>query len=467
MSINSALLAGASGLLANSSALASISDNIANVNTVGYKRANAVFTPQYESRGGAARYTAGGVGAYARLSISESGLLTAGSSPTDLAISGNGFFVVRDQSDATAADAVSFTRAGRFNADASGFLRNDAGKYLSGWPVAADGSVTSNPSDLNALETINLSSIGGAAQATSSVGINANLLASQTISAQEATYDPTASATNMASGTVTPDFQRSIPIYDSQGGVRTITVSLLKQDPTGAAPRAANQWWAEIHVTPAADVDIGAGLVDGQVANGVLAFDAEGRIDTTNTTLPASLSFGASSGAAPGAAGYKWATDAGIAAQNLALDFGSPAAPGGFTQFDSPSTLLSTNVDGSAFGNFAGVDIDDGGNVFAKFTNGIVRRIYQVPIATFVNPDGLQAESGGSYTVTPDSGAFTLGSAGLGNAGNIAASTLENSNVDLATEFTGLITTQRAYSASSKIITTADEMLDEAIRMKR
>lgn len=460
MSINSALLAGASGLKANSSALSAISDNIANVNTVGYKRANAVFTPMYESRGASTAYTAAGVNAVSRLSISESGLLTAGSSPTDLAISGNGFFVVRDAATASSADPVSFTRAGRFSSDAAGYLRNDAGKYLAGWPVAADGSVTTNPSDLNALQTINLSSIGGAAEATTSIGVNANLLASQTVSAAEATYAATASATNMASGTVTPDFQRSIPVYDSQGGIRTITISLLKSS-------TPNQWHAEMHVTPETDVDTGTGLINGQVATGILAFDAQGRIDTTASTLPTSLSFLSANSAAPGAGAFKWATATGVDAQTITLDFGSPTAPGGFTQFDSPSALLSTNVNGSAFGNFAGVDIDDSGFVFAKFTNGIVRKIYQVPIATFVNPDGLEAQSGGSYTVTPDSGAFTLNAPGLGAAGSVAASTLENSNVDLATEFTGLITTQRAYSASSKIITTADEMLDEAIRMKR
>lgn len=459
MSINSALLSGASALIANSSALAAISDNIANVNTVGYKRATAAFTPMYEGRG-SSRYTAAGVNSQAKLSISQTGLLTAGNSATDLAISGKGFFVVRDSASATAADPVSFTRAGRFAPDNAGDLRNDAGKYLAGWPVAADGSVTSNPSDINALETINLSSIGGAAEATTSVGVNANLQASQSVSAAEATYAPGASGTNLASGTVTPDFQRSIPLYDSQGGVRTMTISLLKSS-------TPNQWHAEIHMTPASDVVVGAPFIDGQIAAGLLAFDAQGRIDTATTTLPTTLAFGAASAAAPGASAFNWATTTGVAAQTVALDFGSATAAGGFTQFDSPSALLSTNVNGSAFGNFAGVEIDDTGFVFAKFTNGIVRKIYQVPIATFVNPDGLEASSGGSYLVTPNSGAFTLNAPGLGSAGTIASSTLESSNVDLATEFTSLIITQRAYSASSKIITTADEMLDEAIRMKR
>ncbi len=462
MSINSALLAGASGLISNSSALAAISDNIANVNTVGYKRANSVFTPLYDAGGSTStRYSAAGVRSVARLAIGESGLLTAGTSTTDLAISGRGFFVVRDTPTAGTNDPVAFTRAGRFTADDEGYLRNDAGMYLSGWPVAADGSVPQNPSDLNTLETINLSSIGGAAEATTTMTINANLQSSQTVSAAEATYAAGTSANNMASGNVTPDFQRSVPFYDSVGGVRSLTISLLKSS-------VPNQWHAEIHMVPPGDITTGAGLVDGQMATGIVAFDAQGRLDTANTTLPTSMDFLSSTNtAALGANQFQWATATGVDAQSISLDFGSPNAPGGFTQYDSPSALLSTNVNGSAFGNFASVDVDEDGFVFAKFTNGIVRKIYQIPVATFVNPDGLEAQSGGTFTVTPESGAYTLSPPGLGTAGNIAASTLESSNVDLATEFTSLITTQRAYSASSKIITTADEMLDEAIRMKR
>ncbi|MEA1942200.1 MAG: flagellar hook protein FlgE [Pseudomonadota bacterium] len=463
MSINSALLAGASGLIANSSALAAISDNISNVNTVGYKRADSVFTPLYDGGGSGAnsRYTAAGVNSTARLAISESGLLQSSTSSTDLAVAGRGFFVVRDDPAAGSNDPVAFTRSGRFQPDENGYLRNDAGMYLSGWPVAADGSVAANPSDLNNLETINLSSIGGAAEATTSMSFNANLQQSQAVSAAEATYNPAVSANNMASGNVTPDFQRSIPFYDSVGGVRTLTISMLKSS-------TPNQWHAEVHMSPATDVTTGANLVDGQMLTGTVAFDENGRLDMPNTTLPTTLDFLASSNVAPlGANQVQWATATGIDAQTIDLDFGGANSAGGFTQYESPSNLGSTNVNGSAFGNFASVDVDEDGFVFAKFTNGIVRKIYQVPVATFQNPDGLEAQTGGTFTVTPESGAYTLTAPGMGTAGNIASSTLESSNVDLATEFTNLITTQRAYSASSKIITTADEMLDEAIRMKR
>ena len=463
MSINSALAAGASGLVANSSALAAISDNIANVNTVGYKRVDTVFTPNYRiSGGGEIRYASSGVASNSRLDVNSAGLLNPGSSPTDMAIDGAGFFVVRPTpTNASGADAVLFTRSGSFETDNEGFLRNDAGQYLFAWPVQADGTVSLNPSNLNDLEAVNLSNIGGTAQATGSVRINANLQASQEVSPAAATYASGVSANNMASGAVTPDFQRTIQVFDTQGGVRSITMSLLKST-------TANQWHAELHVTPASDVTTGAGLVDGQIATGVLAFNTDGEIDAAASTLPTTLNFlGSNNAAALGATDVQWSAATGVGAQSITLDLGASGSPGGMTQFDSPSTLNSTVADGAIFGAFAGVEVSTDGFISARFTNGVVRRIYQIPVATVFNPNGLASVGGASFQVTEDSGAFTLNAPGLGSSGTVSAATLENSNVDIATEFANLIITQRAYSASSRIITTADEMLNEAIQMKR
>ncbi|MGX6648505.1 flagellar hook protein FlgE [Maricaulaceae bacterium MS644] len=464
MSINSALAAGASGLLANSSALAAISDNIANVNTVGYKRVETLFTPNYKvSGGGEARYASSGVTSNSRLDVSSPGLLNPGSSPTDLAVDGQGFFVVRPSpANATGSDPVLFTRSGGFQTDDAGFLRNDADQYLFAWPVRADGTVAQNPSNLNELEAINLSNIGGTASATGSVRVNANLRASQAVSPDAATYDAAVPANNMASGTVTPDFQRTIQIYDTQGGVRSVTLSVLK------SATAANQWHAELHVEPASDVTTGAGLNNGQIATGIIAFDTNGEIDGANTTLDTNLSFlGSDNAAALGATDVQWSAATGIGAQEIDLDLGNAGSPGGITQFDSPSTLDSTVVDGAIFGDFAGVEVSASGFVSARFTNGVVRQIYQIPVATVFNPNGLASVGGASFQITKDSGAFTLNAPGVGSSGTISSSTLENSNVDIATEFSNLIITQRAYSASSRIITTADEMLAEAIQMKR
>jgi flagellar hook protein FlgE len=463
MSINSALAAGASGLVANSSALAAISDNIANVNTVGYKRVETVFTPNYKiGGGGETRYASSGVASNSRLDVNSAGLLNPGTSPTDMAIDGSGFFVVRPTPGAAAgSDAVLFTRSGSFETDNEGFLRNDAGQYLFAWPVQADGSVSLNPSNLNELQAVNLSNIGGTAQATSSVRINANLQASQAVSPAAATYAAGVAGTNMASGAVTPDFQRTIQVYDTQGGIRSITMSLLKSN-------TANQWFAELHIDPATDVTTGAGLVNGQIATGILAFDTDGVIDAAASTLPTTLNFlGSDNAAALGATDFQWAAGTGVGGQSISLDLGSSGSPGGMTQFDSPSTLNSTVADGAIFGAFAGVEVSSDGFISARFTNGVVRQIYQIPVATVFNPNGLASVGGASFQVTDDSGAFTLNAPGLGASGTISSTTLENSNVDIATEFADLIVTQRAYSASSRIITTADEMLNEAIQMKR
>lgn len=461
MSINSALLAGTSGLSANSSALAAISDNISNVNTVGYKRTQSLFTPLVKADTSNVSYNAGGVQPRNRQLIGDQGLLQTSSSSTDLAISGNGFFVVTTQpNQLSSSDAILFTRAGSFAPDDRGYLVNSAGYYLQGWPVAPDGSVTSNASDLAALRTINVSSIGGTAEATSRVEMNANVRASTPVSAAEATYNAAASANNMASGAVQPDFETSVQIFDSQGGIRTITVMMLKSS-------TANQWHTEYVIDPPTDVTTGAGLIDGQIATGTMAFDLIGRLDTANTTLPSTLNFLASTAGAPGAGQFKWATGTGVGAQSVVFDLGQGLAAGGFTQFDSDSVLDSSTVNGSIFGDLSGIEVDKNGYVIAKFTNGVVKSIYQVPVATFINPNGLQPENGGAFRVSPNSGSFNMKRAGIGGAGLVSPRTLESSNVDLATEFTNLITTQRAYSASSKIITTADEMMDELIRMKR
>ncbi len=458
MSIYGALYAGVSGLRSNAVALGIISDNIANVNTVGYKRNIANFSTLVTGTGNAGAFTPGGVRANQRLLMDDQGLILGSSSSTDLAISGNGFFVVSQQPADNGANVQTlYTRAGSFVKDASGFLRNAAGYYVLGWPVASDGTVNANPSDLTQLQSVNLDQIGGTAESTTTVTLNANLQASQAISAQEATYNGAVSANNMASGNVTPDFQRSIQIFDSQGGFRTLTLSLLKS----ATP---NQWHAEYHIEPATDVTTGAGLVNGQVATGTIAFTPNGLLDT-GATSPSLFNVNfLASGTAPGAGQVAWAAGLGIDAQTTDISLGNA---GSFTQFDSPSNLISYQVNGAVFGGLSGVRVGEDGFITALFDNGVQRRIYQVPVATFVNPSGLQAQNGNAYSVTNDSGPFNLKVPGTAGAGLISSSSLESSTVDIAQEFTGLITTQRAYSASTRIISTADDMLDELIRIKR
>ena len=484
MSINSALLAGVSGLTANSAALAAISQNIANVNTVGYKRTAGEFQTVINSQSQGAGYSAGGVLSTARHFTSQNGQLQRTTSNTDLGIAGQGFFVVTERPETIqVTDSRLFTRAGAFTVDNLGYLKNTAGLYLQGWPVDAEGNIATDPSDLNRLRTINVGSVGGTAEPTTRIQLNANIRSSQLVSA-EATdasavpvganaYDPATNSMAMwdseTGDGVKPDFELTVPVSDSKGGQRTVAISFLKST-------VPNQWYAEIRAVPASDVVTGAGLTNGQLRTGLVAFTQDGRLDVAamealgaqalfDDPSTASLTFGSSDAAAPGAGAFNWAPGLGIDDQTLAFDL--TAATGGLTQYDSASVVQAVLTNGTAFGNLAEVKIDDAGFVTAIFDNGVTRQIAQIALATFPSPDSLTQTSGNAYRVSQGSGTFNLKAAGTGGAGLIGSSQLEASTVDLSAEFTGLITTQRAYSASSKIITTADEMLAELISIKR
>ena len=449
MSINSALLSGVSGLLANSTALSSISDNIANSNTVGYKQGETDFEDVVTASAVRGSYNAGGVLGVTRRLVSQQGDFTQTTSSTDLAIAGQGLFVVTSKPDGlTSTDERDFTRAGSFTRDAQGYLRNTSGFYLQGWLADANGNIATDPSDLTKLSSINISSFGGAAEATTSASVNANLNSAQLVSAAGAAYK----AGDISAGKATPDFTVPISVADSQGGTRNLDLQLIK---TGT-----NTWAAEVVADPKTDVTDPNGLI----AQGVVAFTTDGKLDPKNTTLPASLTLGASGGAAA-AGGPNWAANLGISAQTIGLDLSQ--APGGLTQASAKSVVQSVTTNGATFGNLTAVDIGADGYVTANYDNGVSRKIAQVAVATFPNPDGLRAASGDVFQVSLDSGTYNLKTAGTGGAGKLSPSTLEASTVDLSKQFSDLIVTQRAYSASSKIITTADEMLQDLIDIKR
>ena len=563
MSINSAMLAGVTGLTANASALAATSDNIANVNTVGYKRAQTNFS-DLVTAASTQDYSAGGVTTSTTSYVTQQGLLQSTSSPTDLAISGSGFFVTtQSPTDVSATAPRLFTRAGSFTVDSQGYLKNSAGLYLQGWLADTNGNITTDPSNIALLQPINVSTVGGAAGATTQAAVNANLDAGETISAsseQDASFtgvadsvpathnfsvaytpDPTTAnsynvkvtdtgtgtsytgtavynpatgafvsgtgalsagslnlgaatvplaslglntntvansvynpvsnsmaAYNATTGTGTkPDFSVTIPLADSQGGARSMQIDYLK------STSSPNQWYAEAHVVPASDVTTGAGLSNGQVSVGVVTFTPDGRLDPTQTTLfnmaanggQPSISFGASNAGPPAAGQVNWASNLGINGQTVDLTLGSAA--GGMTQYDSQSIVQSVSTNGTPFGNLTSISIDSNGYVTAAFDNGVTRRIAQVAIATFPNPDGLSPVSGDAYRVSLQSGTYNLKAPGTGGAGSISPSSLEASTVDLSSEFSSLITTQQAYSASSKIITTADQMMQDLINVIR
>ncbi len=453
MSINSAMLAGVSGLISNSSALAAISDNIANVNTTAYKRNHVNFASMITSQAVTGDYAAGGVTTSNQQFVSQQGLIQSTSQNTDLAISGDGLFVT---STSPTAQASEFTRAGSFAPDANGFLVNSAGLYLQGWPVQANGTFNVDPSDLSKIGPINVKNLGNAVEQTTTLGVTANVDQTTVVGAAAAAYNTGANsmAAFAATGTGTaPDATPvEFSVIDSVGATHKFALALEKT----ANP---NEWNAEIYAVPATDVSAAA---NGQIVAGKVEFNTDGTINLATTTLfgaagaAPKITLGASGGASPA-----WATSQGIAGQTLTFNLSK------LTQLAAPSTVSLVTSNGASSGNVVGVQVDTNGVVSALFDNSQVRSIAQVAIATFPNENGLTAISGNAYRVSLTAGQVTLKAPGTGGAGKVSPSSIEASTIDLSTEFTGLITTQKAYSASSKIITTADTMMDELINIIR
>jgi flagellar hook protein FlgE len=326
------------------------------------------------------------------------------------------------------------------------------GDYSSGTLAAGTGILATDPMDASGTgagtPTVSFAGLGVGTDVDLQTG---NIYDASTNSMSDYALDPLTG--------VKPDFEIQIPVSDSKGGQRTVTLSLLK----GNAP---NEWYAELRAKPG-DLD---NYPNGQISSGRVTFTTDGKLASVGNlfggTNPTSIAIGASDPSIVAAGGTpRWADGLGIDSQSIQIDLANAA--GGLTQFNSQSVVQSVNTNGTAFGNLTNIEVDDEGYVSAIFDNGVTRRIAQVAVATFSNANGLKGVNGNAYRVTNESGTYSLKTPGQGGAGSIAPSTLEASTVDLSTEFTGLITTQRAYSASSKIITTADQMLEELLSIKR
>ncbi|ESQ81342.1 hypothetical protein AEYBE204_03090 [Asticcacaulis sp. YBE204] len=450
------MLTGVSGLTATSTALSGISNNIANVNTTAYKRIETNLSATVTSSAGTT-YTGSGVSASTSMSVSQAGTLQTTTSALDMAIDGNGFFVVSDTS--AAGSASLYTRDGSFSVDADGYLVNASGYYLQGWTADSSGNLTTGGLT-SQLSAIRIPTAADDPEATTEVSLSANL--NSTTEAYTGEYD-ISSGLSMASydaeaGTgVEPDFEITIPVSDSQGGEHSLTLSFLKSE-------TANEWTVELWSD---DVSGGYGADGTIIKTGTISFNEDGSINTdslnaflgTDGAAGTTISIGASS---DDSGGLHWNSDLGIEGQSITLDIGD-----GLTQMASSSTVNSIEANGTVFSDVTDIEIGEDGKVTAVYEDGSTRTIAQVALATFVNADGLKAVSGNTYKATSASGSYTLKAPGSEGAGSLTASALEASTVDLATEFTNLITVQRAYSASSKIITTADEMMQELISLKR
>lgn len=450
MSLFGALRSGVSGLFAESQAIAMVADNIANLNTTGYKEASPRFSTLVTAQAGSNTFTPGGVSLSTLYAIDQQGLLEASETPTDMAIAGDGFFVVSDES-AIGAGNTSFTRAGSFRADSNGDLVNTAGLFLKGFPIV--NGIVQETSVFDALPSINVASLTSSPIATTTASLGANL--------------PSTAVTG-------DNFSLSSQTLDKQGGEHTTTFVYTKT-------ATANQWDVTATVSNASFVDpdanndgasIDAALIVGTTATrlGTITFAADGLLAsvTANSAVGDIATVNASNELvfdidydnilATGA------TDDRV---TLTVNQGTVGLDDGFTQFAGTFVPNFITPNGRQFGSATGIAIAADGKVSALFDNGATSEVFQIPLAVFPNPLALEPLSGNTFAATPEAGNAIPRRANTGGAGEISSGSLEASTVDLANEFTKMIITQRAFSANTKVITTADQMLDELTRIIR
>ncbi len=444
MSISAALQSAISGLNGQATAIGYISDNVANASTTGYKKVESRFsTLVTQSSAQANTHSPGGVLNQPFFANNAQGAIAQVSSTTSIAISGDGFIPVSraigidpTTGDTIFDDASYYTRVGDFTQNSAGYLVNSSGYYLQAWTVDPTTGVT----DTSATTEVQVSNLLDAPVATSVIDYSANLPASVTDS------DGNLPAT-LASN--------SIQVYDSLGNSRTLDLSWTRT--------AANNWELSISTVD----DTGATVTLGPASFTFGDLGTAGTIGTITTggsiNAPASQTDGDD-------ASVSFAFDffGDGSSQDITLDFGSFNSTTGTTQF--AGTTLSLNdiaQNGVPRGNFKSLAIDENGYVSVTFDNGNVKKFYQIPLAKFRDPTELDRVDGNAFAATPGSGTAVLNTAGASGLGTLVSAAIEQSNVDIAEEFSKMIVAQRAYSANARLVTVADELLQETINIRR
>jgi flagellar hook protein FlgE len=429
MSILRTLNTGATGLTANADALGVVGDNIANTNTIGFKRSRAVFQDMIAGAGKSELFQ---IGAGARLGNVEQmwqqGALLSTQSPTDLALSGQGFFIV--QGSAAGTDGTFYSRAGQFHIDSSGYMVNTDSLRLQGYKADDNGRITGELGD------IRIGPMALPATASGTINLAVNLDASVT---PAPAFDPLSPAT-------TSNFSSSTTIYDSLGKGHQVTTYFSKT--------SINTWdWHAM--VDGGEIDGGTEGIPFEGANGTLTFTTDGALDNEVQGANSFDFLGATAG------------------QIVNFDFGTSITGDGgdgmdgSTNFASPSTTNGVTQDGFAAGSVSGISINETGVINGVFSNGQRRTLGQVAVASFRSEDGLSRAGLGLFTRTEASGEALVGSAGTAGRGSIASGTLEQSNVDIGREFVDLIAYQRGFQASSKVIQTADDLYGELVNLRR
>jgi flagellar hook protein FlgE len=442
MSLFGAINTAISGLTAQSSAFGNISEDVANSQTVGFKRVDTSFI-DYLTTSTATNNEPGAVVAQPEYVNNVQGSVTQTDNPLGMAIAGQGFFAVSQPTGETNGVPTFnpqqfYTRAGDFSMNDSGFLVNSAGQYLNGWAV----NPATGVADQNALLPIQVSQSTFNPVATSNVTLAANLPAT-----------PTA-----GTGTATSPLSSQITVYDSLGTAHTVNLNWSQN--------AANDWNVQISVPDSttgttdvgtADVQFGA-LSGNTVPEGTIGQVAVSAAD------PGTMTTGGFVTGQP--ATLQFTTNFGSGTQSIQLNLGDYGGTAGVTQYaGSAYSLLGLTQNGVPPGSFSGVTTQANGNVVVNYNNGQTRTIAQIPLVTFNAPNALQSQNGQSFTATPGSGSPLAEAASTNGAGNLVTGAVEGSNVDIATEFSNLIVAQQAYSANAKVVTTADQMLQATLQM--
>lgn len=429
MSILSAMNTGVSGLNAEGGALGVIGDNVANTNTVGFKESRAVFEDVLGGAVGQRDALGAGVHMARAQQIFAQGTLMNTGQPTDLALSGDGFFVVQGSMDGVTGNF--FTRNGQTTLNAQGQLVNMDGLQLQGYVANPNGTFGPKMSGV----TVPTGAL--APKATSKISITAML--DSNAKTPVGAWDP------LNPGT-TSNYSTTVTAYDSLGNAHQVDV-YFRNNGGGA--------WDYHAMVDGSNVTGGTPGTPVEIAGGTLTFTPTGALQSNTPT---------------GAGTVDWANAQ--PGQPFTLDLGTPIANGGTgtdgtTQYAGPSNVLDQHGDGFGTGSLTGVSVDGNGVVSGTYSNGQKVPVAELAIAKFRSNDGLGRAGHNLWVASRESGDPAMGTSGSGGRGSITAGALEQSNVDIAQQFVDMIAHQRAFQANSKTITTADEMLQELVNLKR
>src|SRR6185503_6063180 len=411
-----------SGLNANQQRLAVIGNNLANINTVAFKASTVSFADLVSQSVGGASTNPMQIGlgvATGSISpnFSQGGIENTGVA-TNVAIQGNGFFVVGNAANR------SYSRAGNFTFDADGTLITVDGQNVQGYtavdPVTGAIITTGQPSDIVVPPGLLRAPVG-----TTSFGTVTNLDA------------------NAATGT---QFSAAVQIFDALGVPHVATVKYAK---TGAGA------WGYSVTVPGQEIAGGTAGTPFQIASGTMTFDGLGKMLTVNGGAPADVTITSPA----------WAN--GAAATNFTWDLIDANGVATVSGYSSPSATSSVFQNGSAAGTVDSITINSSGQIVASFGSGRTVTVGQLALANFNNPQGLVKVGTNRFSESEASGIANVGVAGTGGRGSLIGSSLDQSNVDIAQEFTQMILAQRGYQANSKSITVADELLVDTLNLKR